>query len=402
MPDGRPSTSRIPADRNFAGRSAKGSRRRTTGVSESPASPEPPEAFESPETSEPPGSRCGYTHEASTLSDLGGICCWRPVWDHADRCIWHADEERKPTAALEAAAPTAGNRLDGAVFRDVSLRGAGWLAGRVLTDARFVDCSLVDAVLDDADLRGARFEGTDARRGRFRRANLESAEFHQSDLRSATLTDARLRYAVFANARIDERTEFGDRLVYEDELTGSRDADERLDRFESARWTYRELQRLAEDNGLRDAAREYYLREKDLRRRLAWESGSYLRAVAEEVWRWTTGYGSNPRRVVATSAAVIVGCALLYPLTGGIQETAGGATITYAVEDPATAPERFLLLVFFKSLYFSTVTFATLGYGDIQPVGTVARAVAGTEALLGQLLLALFVFVLTRTVTWSE
>lgn len=122
----------------------------------------------------------------------------------------------------------------------------------------------------------------------------------------------------------------------------------------------------------------------------------------EEIWRWTTGYGSNPRRVVATSAAVIVGCALLYPLTGGIQETAGGATITYTIEDPEAVPEQYLLFVFFKSLYFSTVTFATLGYGDIQPVGTVARAIAGSEALLGQLLLALFVFVLTRTVTWSE
>lgn len=54
----------------------------------------------------------------------------------------------------------------------------------------------------------------------------------------------------------------------------------------------------------------------------------------------------------------------------------------------------------FKSLYFSVVTFATLGYGDIQPIGTVARFLAGIEALLGALLAALLVFVLTRIVTW--
>ena len=48
------------------------------------------------------------------------------------------------------------------------------------------------------------------------------------------------------------------------------------------------------------------------------------------------------------------------------------------------------------------MTFATLGFGDIQPVFIPARIVAGVEALLGQLLMALLVFVLTRNVTWSE
>ena len=54
--------------------------------------------------------------------------------------------------------------------------------------------------------------------------------------------------------------------------------------------------------------------------------------------------------------------------------------------------------MFYHSLYFSVVTFATLGYGDVQPIGNLVRALAGIESLLGSLLMALLVFVLTRRV----
>ena len=42
-------------------------------------------------------------------------------------------------------------------------------------------------------------------------------------------------------------------------------------------------------------------------------------------------------------------------------------------------------------LYFSFVTLTTLGYGDMAPVTPAARAVAGAEALVGQLYVAIFV-----------
>ncbi len=46
-------------------------------------------------------------------------------------------------------------------------------------------------------------------------------------------------------------------------------------------------------------------------------------------------------------------------------------------------------------LYFSYVTFTTLGYGDIQPVG-VCRAVSATEAISGYLLLGVLVATFSR------
>jgi voltage-gated potassium channel Kch len=43
------------------------------------------------------------------------------------------------------------------------------------------------------------------------------------------------------------------------------------------------------------------------------------------------------------------------------------------------------------AMYFSFVTLATLGYGDITPVSQVARGLATLEAIAGQLYLALLV-----------
>lgn len=360
--------------------------------------------------------RCGYTHEASAVTGLGGVCCWRPVWGDTGRCIWHADVGQKPTRELEEAAPGIGERLDGAIFRDVELSGVEWLAGHTITDARFVNANLEETDLSSADLRYSHFEGVDAKGVDLSGANLEHVEFDRTDLRDADLGGARLHYAVFENARIGEQTVFGTSVVYEEQLleatedgrlphvrrrrTREDDAD-RLELYEAAHWTYNELQRLAENNGLTATSREYYRKRKDVRRREAWAFGSYPAAFAQEAWRWTTGYGASPWRVIATAGAVIVSCAFLFPLVGEVHAgTPGGSRVKYTY-DFGFGP-YYNVVVFLHSLYFSIVTFATLGYGDMQPVLGMAKALAASEALLGQLLMALLVFVLTRNVTWSE
>jgi hypothetical protein len=171
-------------------------------------------------------------------------------------------------------------------------------------------------------------------------------------------------------------------------------------RNDAAAWTYRALEQLCRENALPAKTRWYYIREKDARRKQAWASGNYTSALKSEVSRWVMEYGSNPWRIIAVSLLVIVSWAFLYPLTGGLTDTATGNSFGFVVETPADAPKYYLTTVFLKSLYFSVITFATLGYGDIVPIGGAARALATVETLLGSLLTALLVFVLSRIVTW--
>lgn len=53
---------------------------------------------------------------------------------------------------------------------------------------------------------------------------------------------------------------------------------------------------------------------------------------------------------------------------------------------------------FFDCLYYSVVTFTTLGYGDFIPIG-LSRLVAATEAFTGSFTIALFVVVFVKKMT---
>ena len=356
--------------------------------------------------------RCGYTYDVSTLPNLGACSCWRPTWREDEYCIWHAEDGSKPVEAYEELAPKSGERLDGAVVRELSINGTDWFENCTVVGAELEAVDMRDSSLVGADLRESSLEEVDARRSDLTGVDLEDASISICDLRNGTLDNARFDQAVFSNVRIDRSTSFGQSLIYEQRLDESTELEVSRSCAQAAIWSYREIQNLHENNALAFEARHYYLKEKDIRRRLAWSIGNYGRAIRAEASRWITGYGMSPWRVVGTAIVVIVVSALLYPTTGGLEETVapGGisgdgsttgnqTTITWSIENPESTPRYVLVFVFFRSLYFSVVTFTTLGYGDISPVGDAARTIAGLEALLGQLLVALLVFVLSRRIS---
>ena len=92
------------------------------------------------------------------------------------------------------------------------------------------------------------------------------------------------------------------------------------------------------------------------------------------------GYGERPGRVLAAGAMIIFGCAFFYSQSGVI-----------VCRDGPAEPS------FLQGLYFSTITFTTLGYGDLYPAAEgICRLVAMAEAIAGGCLMALFVVCLAK------
>lgn len=344
--------------------------------------------------------RCGYRLEIGLHDDaLSSEPCDRPTWADHDRCVWHAPVDGKTSDDLEAERPGPGADLDGAYLQEASLVGcADWFAGASMVGADLTGATVNGVDFSDANLMLAKLRDVSAIDTDFRGANMEGTVFTNADFRLATLEDTRLHEAVLTDVHIGSRTSLGDDSVYDSESVEPTLTDDPP--LSAAAWTYRQFQQIYQANALPALARRSYNQEKDARRRLGWKEGDYSEAVKWELSRWVMDYGSSPYRVLSVSLLIIVVSALLYPLTGGIMEVRGEQTIAYTVEDPQNAAPLWLLQVLVRSLYFSVVTFATLGYGDIQPIGTSARLLAGGETILGSLLSALLVFVLVRNVTW--
>lgn len=281
--------------------------------------------------------------------------------------------------------------------------GIDWFEECVLIGGEFTDVDLQDASFVRANLKETTFDSVNLSEADLSATDLEGAQLRDINLRKATLEGARIENIRFSNVKVDTRTTFGETCVYEQDLADAAHTGEYLTLAQAATRTYQNIEQLYSENGLTADDRRFYRKRKDLQRRVAWHTQDYVTALLAEGSRWVTGYGISPWRVLGSALILIVVSAVLYPITGGITETvstvSGTQTETWRISDPVEPFLPHATTVLFKSLYFSVVTFSTLGYGDISPVGSTARAIAGLEAFLGSLLMALLVFVLSRRIS---
>ena len=159
-----------------------------------------------------------------------------------------------------------------------------------------------------------------------------------------------------------------------------------------------ELYRLAKESARRQAdylmAGNYHFAE-----RCAAEYGN-RKKHSWKLWRcgfWTSylewlfarmvfGYGERVLRPLFAGLVVILMWAVLYSAMGGVSP--GGLAREAAAQSG---------IGFWECLYFSLITFTTLGYGDMVPNAHLFfRLLAGIQAWLGAALMALFVVALTR------
>jgi len=336
--------------------------------------------------------------------------CARKLLEGSDRCYFHTPSVTKYDAEVikkhfvesVTLAETltreiaAGRSLEKAYLVNARLGGHMFQPGcdlsrGVFVRADFSDAHLSYSVLDNSDFALANLE----------RAYLSDCSLSGVRFWSARLFNAKFRNNKFSNVRGLSKENFrGLRWGW---LLTYRMLEEYPQQCEGV---YRQLALYFSSQGLLDDAswasyRACIMRHRQLAERLSKAKQfademlenmlfpslptqmSSLRSAASRVisfWDWARslmlrmimGYGEKPIRVLGNAGLVILLYAMVYHLTGAISDT-----------------------TFTGALYFSAITFTTVGYGDIAPHGPF-RLVAASEALTGIFLCGLFLFCLGR------
>jgi uncharacterized protein YjbI with pentapeptide repeats len=155
--------------------------------------------------------------------------------------------------------------------------------------------------------------------------------------------------------------------------------EERKD-FEQAKEVYLLLKNNFHSIGRYEDESWAFKKEKDMERK------SYCHFRTFHKWLWSCflngifGYGERPVRVIMSAILIILGFTFLFMISGISDTSIGGFT-----------SKNFL-----DCIYFSVITFTTLGYGDFRPLEGCGRVFAGTEAFIGALIMALFVYTFAR------
>ena len=143
---------------------------------------------------------------------------------------------------------------------------------------------------------------------------------------------------------------------------------------------YRRAVAAYEQCGLFDEARRlsYYLMSLKMRRARELRLSLLVRVELVAYWA-TAGFGFRPLRIIGSAVALVAAYGFLYWATSGVV-TAG----------PSPRPATF-----WECIYFSGITFATVGYGDFIPAPPM-RLLALTEGALGVFTMGFFVVVLAN------
>ena len=309
----------------------------------------------------------------------GEHCCEQDLGN--GYCFWHDSQVDKTgldlTEKLEAYAKRGGLmkglKLQRAHLKGVNLVNPGKQTGYDLSGSDFYR----------ARLNGAHMFNLRMRDGSLMKADLSDANLHCADLEGTNLLGVKLHEAKLDNLRLGYTLLQEKRAKNFDKQGDSNGA---TDNYEQSEEIYRNLRKCAENQGLFTLAGRFSYRELVMRRHLMprWS----VKWVFSHMMDLLCGYGEKPENTIIFSLSLIFICALGYFFFGvhfydQILQFKADAGI---VENIKT---------FSMAIYYSVVTFTTLGYGDVTPFG-ITRVFAVIEAFLGSFTIALFVVVFVR------
>lgn len=240
--------------------------------------------------------------------------------------------------------------------------------GAILKHCNFLDGKIHECLFENADITHSTFQNASINDCSFREADLIGVNFTGTRFANCNFTDATIKDVLLGSTLVDQKTNFGRILKSEKD-----------ENYHFASIEYKQLKEMYKNSSLHEIADTCHYKEMVSRRKIT-------KLIHPSRWaNYIFGdllckYGTSFVRVFLSGLVVIVFCALLYFEYESLQYRIEGAMIS-----------------FWDSLYFSVVTFTTLGYGDYHVVGMM-RFVAGLESFIGAALMSLFTVVIARRI----
>jgi hypothetical protein len=245
----------------------------------------------------------------------------------------------------------------------VTFRGLNLWSCRIedvnLRNATFENCFLGLSTFHGAYLRGATFRECDMHGTTFLNSNLDRVKFIKAQLRHSTWNNCKIDIASFPPVLEEVHQKY----------------------FAYAREVYKalrlNLRAAGDETGASWAAYNQQVMDRYAHLSKKHYARWFLSWILDLMW----GYGEKPARLFLFSIGFCILCAGLYFFTGVHinNQCSSGLSVAH--------PGHYFL----HCVYFSFITFTTVGYGDLSPCTNGARVVAVMQAFSGVFIMGLFV-----------
>ncbi|TET23881.1 MAG: hypothetical protein E3J71_00710 [Candidatus Stahlbacteria bacterium] len=315
-------------------------------------------------------------------ADLQGAKLWGANLQDGNLEVANLQDANLEVANLQGAYLLGAN-LQGAYLREANLQKAN-LREANLQQARLWDANLQQARLSYANLQGAYLTNANLQEADLSGANLQEANLGEANLQKARLWEANLQKADFSKSKLHGCYMYGVLLNDAKYLTWQQveyTGEEKDKNWMNALDAYRRLKNYFHQQGQYDDEAQAYYRERLMAQRQAWKEKKLGKWFVLFLLNILAGFGEKLWRTVVGAFATILIFSGIYWLAGKLV-TNGGEPITK----------------FWHCLYFSVVTFATLGFGDISPAlhSTGTQVAAVIEVILGYVFLGMLITIIAR------
>ena len=260
----------------------------------------------------------------------------------------------------------------------------------IFLGCEFLDCTFLNTKFKEDEFFNfnlesiAYFSNSSFHNCIFDKDEIESIYFSDCNLKSFSMINSKVYKLEFDDefvTKLNENT-FFDKFIYRDK---------NKEYYASISKTYKNIASQFESNRILNISGEYHYLYKCSQSKTL-EGFSKFKS---KIFWLTCGYGERPTYALITSLEIVLIFAIIYMFTG---ISIGDRLINYNLTSFSILEKKLILVDFLESLYFSLVTFTTVGYGDIIPIGT-SIILSSIEMILGVTLVGIWTATLARKIT---